>query len=85
LRRREILSHLFLQASSASSASSDLLPIIGVGDALGSCWDRGEGGGRPGLLGLSGRNGRGLFGGSSGVGTGLFGGSGGVETHLKDL
>ena len=62
----------------------DSLPIIGVGDTLGSCWDRGEGGGRPGLLGLSGRNSRGLFGDSSGVGTGLFGGSGGVA-RLKDL
>ena len=62
----------------------DSLPIIGVGDTLGSCWDRGEGGGRPGLLGLSGRNSRGLFGDSSGVGTGLFGGSGGVA-RSKDL
>lgn len=44
-------------------------PDLGVGDTLNGDWARGEGGGRRGLLGRSGRSGSGFLGGSIGLET----------------
>ena len=55
---------IFFRGSGDRSA-----PALGEGAVLNGDWDRGEGGGRRGLLGRSGRSGSGFFGGSIGLET----------------